>query len=107
MSMDGMFNIQDIDEKVTVGNGNKMVATKVGSLRRQVIQVDGSTLDIVINEVNSYQTFVLISLASTKQLRMVLILVMKVRVSPLQKDLHASLLIESSRVWMELFQESR
>jgi hypothetical protein len=51
MSLDGMFNIQDIDEKVTVGNGEKMVATKVGSLRCRVIQVDGSTLDIVINDV--------------------------------------------------------
>jgi hypothetical protein len=51
MSIDGMFNIQDIDEKVTVENGEKMVATKVGSLRRCVIQVDGSTLDIVINDV--------------------------------------------------------
>jgi hypothetical protein len=51
MSMDGMFNIQDIDEKVTVGNGNNMVATKVGSLRCCVIQLDGSTLDIVINKV--------------------------------------------------------
>jgi hypothetical protein len=51
MSMDGMFNIQDIDEKVTVGNGNKMVATKVGILRLHVIQLDGSTLDIVINKV--------------------------------------------------------
>jgi hypothetical protein len=51
MSIDGMFNIQNIDEKVTVGNGEKMVATKVGSLRRCVIQVDGLTLDIVINDV--------------------------------------------------------
>jgi hypothetical protein len=51
MSIDGMFNVKDIDEKVTVGNGEKMVATKVGSLRCGVIQVDGSTLDIVINDV--------------------------------------------------------
>jgi hypothetical protein len=28
-----------------------MLATKVGSLRRRVVQVDGSTLDIVISEV--------------------------------------------------------
>jgi hypothetical protein len=51
MSMDGMHNVQNIDEKVTVGNGNKMVVTKVGSLIPRVIQLDGSTLDIVINEV--------------------------------------------------------
>jgi hypothetical protein len=46
-----MFDIQGINEKVTVGNGEKMVATKVGNLRCCVIQVDGSTLDIVINDV--------------------------------------------------------
>jgi hypothetical protein len=51
MSIDGMFNILDIDEKVTVGNGEKMVATKIRSLRRRIIQVDGSTLYIVINDV--------------------------------------------------------
>jgi hypothetical protein len=51
MSKDGMFNLKDIDEKITVGNGKKMLATKVGSLRRRVIQVDGSTLDIVTSEV--------------------------------------------------------
>jgi hypothetical protein len=51
MSIDGIFNILDIDEKVTVGNGEKMVATKFGNLRCCVIQVDGSTLDIVINDV--------------------------------------------------------
>jgi hypothetical protein len=51
MSINGMFNIQDINEKVTVGNGEKMVATKFGSLRRHVIQVDGLSLDIVINDV--------------------------------------------------------
>jgi hypothetical protein len=51
MSINGMFNIQGINEKVTVGNGEKMVATKVGSLRRRVIQVDGSTLYIVINDI--------------------------------------------------------
>jgi hypothetical protein len=46
-----MFNLQDINEKITIGNGEKMLATKVGSLRRCVIQVDGTTLDIVISEV--------------------------------------------------------
>jgi hypothetical protein len=51
MSIDAMFIIQDINEKVTVGNGEKMVELKVGSLRCRVIQVEGSTLDIVINDV--------------------------------------------------------
>jgi hypothetical protein len=51
MTPEGMFNLQDINEKITIGNGEKMLATKVGSLRRRVIQVNGSTLDIVISEV--------------------------------------------------------
>jgi hypothetical protein len=51
MTIEGMFDIQDINEKITVGNGNKMMATKVGSLSRCVIQVDGTVLDVVINEV--------------------------------------------------------
>jgi hypothetical protein len=51
MSMNGMFNIQDIDEKVRVGNSNKIMVTKAGSLRCHVIQGNGLILDIRINEV--------------------------------------------------------
>jgi gag-polypeptide of LTR copia-type/Zinc knuckle len=50
-STKGMFNISDIDEKITVGNGNSMTATKVGSLKCCVVQLDGSVLDIKINKV--------------------------------------------------------
>jgi hypothetical protein len=46
-----MFNLKDIAETITVGNGNSMMAMKVGSLRRHVVQLDGSTLNIIINEV--------------------------------------------------------
>jgi gag-polypeptide of LTR copia-type len=107
MSIDGMFNVQDIDEKVTVGNGNKMVATKVGSLRCRVIQLDGSTLDIVINEVKYLPDLCANLFSVNKAIKMNLTSVMQVRVSPLQKDHLASLLIESSKVWMGQFQESR
>jgi hypothetical protein len=41
----------DIDEKITVGNGDSMTATKVGSLERCIIQLDGSVLNITINKV--------------------------------------------------------
>jgi hypothetical protein len=58
MSTDGMFNFKDIDEKITVGNGEKMLATKVGSIRRHVIQDDGSTLNIIISESSIYRTYV-------------------------------------------------
>jgi len=49
--MVGMFDIQDIDDKVTVGNGSKVKATKVGICRHQVVQLNVSPLDIVIKEV--------------------------------------------------------
>jgi hypothetical protein len=51
MSTEGKLNLQDTDEKITVGNGKRMLAIKVGSLRCRVIQVDGSTLNIIISEV--------------------------------------------------------
>ena len=50
-SIEGMFDIRDIAETITVGNGDSMMATKVGSLKRRVVQLDGSTLDVTINEV--------------------------------------------------------
>ena len=50
-SIEGMFDVKDIEEKITVGNGDSMMATKVGSLKRCVIQLNGSTLDITIHEV--------------------------------------------------------
>lgn len=50
-SIEGMFNLKEIAEMITVGNGDSMMATKVGSFRRRVVQLDGSTLDIIINEV--------------------------------------------------------
>jgi gag-polypeptide of LTR copia-type len=50
-SIEGMFNLKDIAETITVGNGSSMMATKVGSLMRCIVQLNGSTLDIIINEV--------------------------------------------------------
>jgi hypothetical protein len=48
---EGMYNMSDIDEKITVGNGNSMAATKVGSLKHRVVQLDGYVLDTTINKV--------------------------------------------------------
>jgi hypothetical protein len=45
---EGMYDIQDINDPVTVGNGKVLRATKVGKLRRTVHQMDGSTLDVVL-----------------------------------------------------------
>ena len=48
---DGMFDCKDINEPVTVGDGKKLIATKIGRLRRTVYQVDGRTQDIVLEDV--------------------------------------------------------
>ena len=48
---EGMFNVKDISEDITIGNGKSMTATKVGSLSCKVIQVDGSSLDVTLHEV--------------------------------------------------------
>ena len=50
-SIEGMFDVKDIEEKITVGNGDSVMATKVGSLKRRVLQIDSSTLEITIKEV--------------------------------------------------------
>jgi hypothetical protein len=47
----GLFQEESINESITVGNGKSMTATKVGSLKCRVIQVDGSELDITLHEV--------------------------------------------------------
>jgi hypothetical protein len=107
MSMEGMFNIRDIDEKVTVGNGNIMVATKVGSLRRQVIQLDGSKLDIEINEVKYLPDLCANLFSVNKALKNGFKLSNDGENISLTKGsacITFDIIIKS---WMELFQESR
>jgi hypothetical protein len=38
----GMFDVKHIDEKIRVGNGNLLVATKIGNLKLDVTQIDGA-----------------------------------------------------------------
>jgi hypothetical protein len=47
----GMFDVQVINEPIQVGNGNCMIATKIGKLRRAIIQRDGKTSDVVLKDV--------------------------------------------------------
>jgi hypothetical protein len=46
-----MFNMSDIDEMITVANGDSNIANTNGSLKHCVVQLDGSVLDITINKV--------------------------------------------------------
>jgi hypothetical protein len=47
-STKGLFHIEEINESITVDNGKRMTATKVGSLKCRVIQVDRSGLEITL-----------------------------------------------------------
>jgi hypothetical protein len=47
----GMFDVLVINEPIKVGNGSCMTATKIGKLRRTIIQRDGTTSDIVLHDV--------------------------------------------------------
>jgi hypothetical protein len=40
-----------MNEDIVVGNGKTMRATMIGSLRRKVIQLDGTTTEIEIHDV--------------------------------------------------------
>jgi hypothetical protein len=47
----GLFDVKDINEKITVGNDESMMATKVGSLKCNIIQLNGSSVDVTLKEV--------------------------------------------------------
>jgi hypothetical protein len=44
----GMYDVTEIDESITMGNGNAIQATKVGKLCRTVKQVNGDHVDIIL-----------------------------------------------------------
>jgi hypothetical protein len=50
-SEEGLHNYTTISEEITVGNGNKMLAKKVGSLRCMVQQKNGETCVVVLKDV--------------------------------------------------------
>ena len=48
---EGVFDCRDINEPVILGSGKHVVATKIGKLRKTVLQRDGSTQDILLDPV--------------------------------------------------------
>jgi hypothetical protein len=48
---EGLINVKEICDKIIVGNGKTMTATKVGELKCKVIQLDRSSLDVTFSEV--------------------------------------------------------
>jgi hypothetical protein len=49
-SNEGMYDVKEITEQVTIRNGKSLRAIKIGKLRRTVKQANGDTLDIVLPE---------------------------------------------------------
>jgi hypothetical protein len=47
----GMFDVKNINENIRVDNGDFLKATKIGSLKCRVIQIDGSTFNIILHDV--------------------------------------------------------
>jgi hypothetical protein len=50
-SDNGLFDVKNINEKITVGNGESMKVIKVGSLKCHVIQISGSSIDVTLKEI--------------------------------------------------------
>ena len=48
---DGMTEMEQIDEKITIGNGKSMVATKVGKWKGSILQENGELVSVVLNKV--------------------------------------------------------
>jgi Zinc knuckle len=45
---EGLMIVKEMCDKITVGNGKTMTASKVGDLKCKVIQFDGSSLDVLV-----------------------------------------------------------
>ena len=48
---EGMFDCKDINEPVILGSGKHLVATKIGKVRKTILQQDGSTQDILLDPI--------------------------------------------------------
>jgi hypothetical protein len=47
----GMSDFKNINENIQVGNGDFLTATKIGSPKCKVIQIDGTTFNIILHDV--------------------------------------------------------
>jgi hypothetical protein len=50
-SAEGVTDVKEIDESITIGNGNSMKSTIIGNLKCDVTQVNGEKLTITLNDV--------------------------------------------------------
>jgi hypothetical protein len=61
-----LFDVRDISERITVGNGNTMEATKIGSVRCNVEQVNRKTFQVLLQE-GKFMTELWVNLFSVKK----------------------------------------
>jgi hypothetical protein len=50
-SVEGLTDVMDIDETITIGNGESMRAKKIGNLKCEVVQVDGNKFAMALYDV--------------------------------------------------------
>ena len=48
---EGLTDVTEIHEPIVIGDGKQLYATKIGRLRRTVLQTDGTTQDVVLEDV--------------------------------------------------------
>jgi hypothetical protein len=50
-SVEGLTDLEEIDESIKIGNGDSMKATKIGNLKCEVIQINGKKFTVTLNDV--------------------------------------------------------
>jgi hypothetical protein len=48
---EGMFDWKHINAPIKIGNGKALIRTKIGKLRQMIVQKDGTTVDVILTEV--------------------------------------------------------
>jgi hypothetical protein len=64
--MEGLRNVKGINEQITIGNGYTMVAAKLGDLKYEVTQVNGSKFEATLKE-EKYVSKLWVNLFSIKK----------------------------------------
>jgi hypothetical protein len=106
-SSKSLFNLWATKPSITVCDGKSMTATKVGSLKFQVIQANGYGLDITLHEVKFIPELWVNFSVLRKTWRMYIILATKAWQCVCQKDQFRLLLIQWLGQQIALFQGSR
>ncbi len=53
----GMFKVKTIQDEITIGNGKPLMATKIGKLKVDIMQKDGSSREVTLTGVKYVPIF--------------------------------------------------